>query len=165
MKIAVIGGVGLMGPLIVRDLGESPGVEEILVADYRGDKAKEYATSFKDTRYKACFVDARNVEETTKVISGYDVVINSAHPSLNIGIMKACLNAGCNYNDLGGLFHYTLKQLELHDDFRKAGLTAVLGIGSAPGVTNILARYAYDRLDEVESVRCSSAPIYKWNIE
>jgi len=159
VKIAVIGGAGLMGPLTVRDLSESPGVEEILVADYQGEKAKELAASFKDSRIKGSFVDAYDIEETANLIKGYDAVINSAIYNVNMSTMKACLKAGCHYNDLGGLFHTTLKQLELFDDFKKAGLTAVLGIGSAPGTTNILARYAYDRLDKVETVHVSSAGV------
>jgi saccharopine dehydrogenase-like NADP-dependent oxidoreductase len=57
------------------------------------------------------------------------------------------------------MFHTTRKQLELFDDFKRAGLTAVLGIGLAPGVTNVLSRYAYDRLDEVEIVHVSFAMV------
>jgi len=159
MKIVVIGGAGLMGPTIVRDLSESPGVEEILVADCQEEKVKELAASFNDSRIKASFVDASNIEETANLIKGYDAVINSALPYANVSTMKACLKAGCHYNDLGGMFHTTRKQLELFDDFRKAGLTALLGIGSAPGTTNILARYAYDQLDKVEAVRVSSAGV------
>jgi len=41
----------------------------------------------------------------------------------------------------------TLQQWELHERFAQAGLSAVLGIGSAPGITNVLARLGADRLD------------------
>jgi len=159
MKVAVIGGAGLMGPLIVRDLSESPDVGEILVADYQGKKAEELAASFRDSRIKGAFVDAYDIDKTASLIGGYDAVINSAIYYVNLSIMQACLKAGCHYNDLGGMFHTSLKQLEFFDDFKKAGLTALLGIGSAPGVTNILARYAYDRLDKVDIVRVSSAGV------
>jgi saccharopine dehydrogenase-like NADP-dependent oxidoreductase len=54
---------------------------------------------------------------------------------------------------MGGLFHITRKQLELHDRFVKAGISAVLCMGSAPGVPNIQARYAADRLDTIESIK------------
>jgi lysine 6-dehydrogenase len=57
------------------------------------------------------------------------------------------------YTDMGGLFHTTRKQLELNESFAEAGVSAVLGMGSAPGVPNIQARYAADRLDTVESIR------------
>ena len=44
----------------------------------------------------------------------------------------------------------TKQQYELDAAFREAGLTAVLGIGSTPGITNLLARVAVDQLDRVE---------------
>ncbi len=71
---------------------------------------------------------------------------------VNLPTMEAALAAGCHYADLGGLFHTTKKQLELHDRFAAAGLSAVLGIGSAPGLTNVLARLGADRLDSVTSI-------------
>jgi lysine 6-dehydrogenase len=70
----------------------------------------------------------------------------------NLPTMEAALAAGCHYADLGGLFHTTKRQLELHERFAAAGLSAVLGIGSAPGLTNVLAKLGADRLDEVTSI-------------
>jgi saccharopine dehydrogenase-like NADP-dependent oxidoreductase len=67
--------------------------------------------------------------------------------------MDACLESGTHYTDLGGLFHTTRKQLKLNQHFKASGLSAVLGVGSAPGVPNVQARYAADRLDTVESIR------------
>ena len=68
-------------------------------------------------------------------------------------VMEACLEAGVQYVDLGGLFHTTQKQLKLHNRFAEKGITAVLGMGSAPGIPNIQSRYAADRLDTIEYVR------------
>ena len=84
--------------------------------------------------------------------SGAEAVAACIPYRLNIPVMEACLEAGCHYADLGGLFHTTLKQLELHSRFEEAGISAVLGIGSAPGLTNILAKAGADRLDEVHSI-------------
>ncbi len=71
---------------------------------------------------------------------------------LNLPIMEAALEAGCHYADLGGLFHTTLQQLELHQRFADAGISAVLGIGSAPGLTNVLAGLCAGKLDRVDSI-------------
>jgi lysine 6-dehydrogenase len=54
---------------------------------------------------------------------------------------------------MGGLFHTTRKQLQLHDQFASAGISAILGMGSAPGIPNIQARYAADRLDRIDSIK------------
>jgi lysine 6-dehydrogenase len=84
--------------------------------------------------------------------SGAETVAACIPYRLNVPVMKAAVEAGCHYADLGGLFHTTLKQLELDARFRDAGLSAVLGIGSAPGLTNVLAKRGADRLDEVHSI-------------
>jgi lysine 6-dehydrogenase len=60
--------------------------------------------------------------------------------------MRACLDAGCHYMDLGGLYHVTAEQLALSDEFARQGRLALLGIGSAPGKTNLLAARAVREL-------------------
>jgi saccharopine dehydrogenase-like NADP-dependent oxidoreductase len=67
--------------------------------------------------------------------------------------MEAALAARCHYLDLGGLFHTTRRQLRRDAAFRRAGLLAVLGIGSAPGIANVLARAAADPLLRVNAIK------------
>ena len=68
------------------------------------------------------------------------MLVNSASYRVNLDAMRACLEAGCHYIDLGGLYWLTGQQLELHDEFERAGLLALLGMGSSPGKTNVMAR-------------------------
>jgi hypothetical protein len=91
-------------------------------------------------------LDARDPESVSRAVAGASVCVNCADYRLNLDVMRGCLSAGASYVDLGGLFHMTGKQLELDRDFRERGLTAILGMGSAPGKTNLLARAAVDRL-------------------
>jgi saccharopine dehydrogenase-like NADP-dependent oxidoreductase len=55
--------------------------------------------------------------------------------------------------DLGGLYVETLKQLKYDARFREAGILGIVGIGGTPGVTNVCARWAADRLDTVDTMR------------
>jgi saccharopine dehydrogenase-like NADP-dependent oxidoreductase len=91
-------------------------------------------------------LDARDPASVRRAFEGATVCVNCADYRLNLDVMRGCLAAGCSYVDLGGLYHVTLRQLRLDDDFRAAGLTAILGMGSAPGKTNLLARAAAGRL-------------------
>ena len=91
-------------------------------------------------------------EPVANVLKGVSAVAACLPYRLNLEVMEAALAAGCHYADLGGLFHVTLKQWELHDRFRDTGLSAVMGIGSAPGITNVLARLGADELDSVTSI-------------
>jgi saccharopine dehydrogenase-like NADP-dependent oxidoreductase len=93
-------------------------------------------------------VDARAPASLGEAIADARVCVNCADYRLNLTVMEACLRAGSHYIDLGGLFHMTRQQLELDDAFRGAGLTAILGMGSAPGKTNLLARAAVERLGD-----------------
>ena len=91
-------------------------------------------------------VDARDAASLERALQGADVVVNAADYRLNLDVMRSALAVGAHYVDLGGLFHVTRQQLELDGEFRDAGLTAVLGLGSAPGKTNLLAAAAARRL-------------------
>jgi saccharopine dehydrogenase-like NADP-dependent oxidoreductase len=91
-------------------------------------------------------VDARDRESLARALEGAAVVVNCADYRLNLDVMGGALAAGSHYLDLGGLFHVTKRQLELDNAFGSAGLTAILGLGSAPGKTNLLASVAARRL-------------------
>jgi saccharopine dehydrogenase-like NADP-dependent oxidoreductase len=93
-------------------------------------------------------VDATDPVSLRRALAGATVCVNCLDYRLNIDVMQSALEEGVHYVDLGGLFHVTLEQLELDEPFRDAGLSAILGMGSAPGKTNLLARAAAERLGE-----------------
>src|SRR5262245_17827095 len=66
--------------------------------------------------------------------------------------MRAALAARVPYADLGGLYHGSIKQFALHDDFEKASVPALLGMGSTPGITNVMAGELARGLDSVEAI-------------
>ena len=98
-------------------------------------------------------VDLTDLDALARTLEACDVCLNCSLAYFNEGVMESCLKAGTHYTDMGGLFHWAKKQLAMNDRFEKAGLTAVCGSGSAPGIVNVMARYAYLRLDTVEWVR------------
>ncbi len=131
MRVAILGAGGTIAPAIVRDLAESDEVAEMLLVDLDHDKAR--ATADGQGGGKASVADG---------VAGADVVVNSAGYRINLDAMRSSLEAGAHYVDLGGLYWMTGKQLELHDEFARAGLIAVLGMGSSPGKTNVMAAHA-----------------------
>lgn len=145
-----------MGKVAVHDLVTTTRDRVIIVG--RDDiKAREYARSFKQKRIQWMRADAEHHEELVAAFQQADVVVNCAQYYTNLKAMEACLDAGCHYLDLGGLFHMTRKQLRLHQRFRRKRLTAVLGCGSTPGITNVMARYGSEMLDRVEEIHISFA--------
>jgi lysine 6-dehydrogenase len=89
--------------------------------------------------------------DLSAALTGADAVAACIPYRLNLEVMEAALTAGVPYADLGGLFHMTRRQLELDGRFRDAALPAVVGIGACPGVSNLLARIAAERM-EVRSI-------------
>jgi saccharopine dehydrogenase-like NADP-dependent oxidoreductase len=149
----VLGGVGAIGRVVVRDLFESHPRNRILIADYNETAARAYARSFRGHRVTAAFADAGQSKQLAKLFRGHAVVINCTQHDFNLKVMHAALAAKVHYVDLGGLFHWTRRQLKLNGQYKRAGLTAVLGAGCAPGITNVMARAAADQFDHIESVR------------
>lgn len=155
MRIVVLGGAGLMGRIAVKDLAASYGVDQVVIADRNTDLAHKVANLIPVGRSKVSVVhtDVTDHEGLVATLRGADAVLNAVHYYFNLNVMRACLEARTHYTDMGGLFYNTRKQLLLHNEFVAAGLTAVLGMGSAPGVPNVQARYAADRLDTIEYIR------------
>jgi saccharopine dehydrogenase (NAD+, L-lysine-forming) len=138
LRVAVLGAGGIIAPAIVRDLAESEEVSELALFDIDGERAAAVAEAHGGPAARAAAVDARG-DELAAALDGIDVLVNAASYRVNLDAMRACLVAGCHYVDLGGLYHVTGEQLGLDADFRSAGLLALLGMGSSPGKTNVMA--------------------------
>jgi len=164
MRIAVVG-AGAMGRWAVKELGLSPEVDEVVVGDYDEKRAQEVAAGFGGDKASARFVDARDQRSVLTAIAGCDAMVNATQHFWNITVMHAAAAAGVHYTDMGGLFHVTKQQVELHEEFRRAGVGAVIGMGGAPGVTNVLARYGAERLDVVEEAHalCGNVDATDWS--
>lgn len=153
MKIVVIGGAGKMGCIGVQALVGDRRVDEVIIADFNLENAQIVADYLDSPKLKIEYVDVNDPERLQAVLRGADACLNATVYYTNLPIMEACIAAGAHYTDMGGLFHTTLRQLELSERFAERGLSAVLGLGSAPGVPNLQSRYAAERLDTIEYIR------------
>jgi len=153
MKITVLGGAGKMGCISVQDLAKDERVEEVVIADLDLEQAQVVADYLDNPKVKVQRVDINDEDNFVKTLEGCDVCLNATVYYTNLKVMEACLKAGAHYTDMGGLFHTTWKQLKLDDRFKEADISAVLGMGSAPGIPNVQSGYAADRLDTIESIK------------
>ena len=144
MRVAVLGAGGTIAPAIVRDLAESEEVTAMRLLDLDLRKAEEVAMTHGGGKAQARQADATS--DLAEQLEGMEVLVNSAAYRINLAAMRACLDAGCHYMDLGGLYHVTAEQLGLSGEFEQRGKLALLGIGSAPGKTNLLAARAVKEL-------------------
>ena len=158
VSVGVLGAAGTIAPAIVRDLAVSDEVTSMLLLDLDPDRAAVVASEHGAGKARAAVADARDTAALAAILDGVDVLINSASYRINLDAMRACLAAGCHYLDLGGLYWMTHRQLELDEEFRRAGLLALLGIGSSPGKTNVMAARAVRELGgSVDSIDVAAA--------
>ena len=153
MRIYVLGGAGKMGCISVQDLAKDNRVDEVIIADINVDQAKVVADYLQSPKISIQKVDVNDESAFLKSLEGADACLNATVYYTNLQVMETCLKAGVHYTDMGGLFFGTREQLKLHDRYAAGGVSAVLCMGSAPGVPNIQARYAADRLDTIESIK------------
>jgi lysine 6-dehydrogenase len=169
MKILVLGGAGAMGTVTVRDLAESPDVSKVIVGDVSLERANQLKSLVESEKISVRRVDVSNRVGLVEAMEEANAVANATPFHLNVQIMRAAMKASRNLTDLGGVYYTTLKQLELNEEAKEAGITVVLGCGLAPGITDILAKYGADKLDAVDEVHIKYGEVnltpakYKWS--
>jgi len=152
MKVLVLGGYGAVGTAICGDLAQTPHISEVICADINIDKAKQLAEKLKSDKVTPKKVDASSSDELMRVLKEVDIVINSSLPQYNLTVMEAALRNGVHYID-NAVYEEVDYKLKFDDAYRDADLTGLLNLGEDPGLSNIFARYAADRMDRVDEIR------------
>jgi lysine 6-dehydrogenase len=102
-------------------------------------------------------LDCTDEDAAAAAFKGYDVVVNCAHvPGFYGRVLGAALRAGANYIDFGN--NEWEAMAKLGGEFRKKKLTAITSMGTAPGLSNVMAVYCMNKLDRVESID------YMWGV-
>jgi saccharopine dehydrogenase (NAD+, L-lysine-forming) len=158
LKFAIIG-CGAQGTAIAKYLVKSPRMAEVILADISLEQAERLAERLGSSKACATRCDARNVKDVLKVARASDVVVNAVIPAFNLSIMEAAFKGHADYIDMasGPPYENIPKQLSQNDKWRKAGLVALINAGFSPGITNVLAACAADKLDRVDDILILSA--------
>lgn len=147
--VLAIGGAGNMGRPAVRTLlSEPPGLDELTVADSDGDRAREFVAALVSDRVNARTPDITDGSAVTAALQGVSLVVITVGPT----VLEACIEAGVDYVDICDDWEPTEAMLALDDRAQGAGVTAVVGFGASPGISNLLAVYAEDQLETADEV-------------
>lgn len=151
MKVFCLGGAGKICREAILDLVQFSSFETITVADFNEEEGRKVVAWLDDPRVDFVQVDVTNHEDTVAKMKGYDIVMDGTTIKLN-GLSTRCIaEAGCHGVNLNGFGD----ENESHDVFVQNGKTCLPGFGMTPGVTQMMAMYAANQLDSVESVRVS----------
>ena len=162
MSRVLIIGAGGVGRVVTHKCSQLPEVfSEIWLASRKVEKCEEIASEI-EADIRTAQVDADNTEELIELIKRVQpaLVIHVALPYQDLTIMDACLATGVHYLDTANYepideakFEYRW-QWDYQDRFKEAGLTALLGSGFDPGVTNVYCAYAqkhyFDTIDYID---------------
>ncbi len=150
-------GVGSVGEVTARTVAAVPEVTGVLLADIDESRPRAVAGKLPAGKAEVLQLDVHDKEALVKALAGVDLVINGLIPEVNLDVMAACLEAGTHYLDMAAAGPRDVvgtadvdEELALHDEFRKAGLTALVFFGIDPGASDVFARALYDQFDTVE---------------
>jgi saccharopine dehydrogenase (NAD+, L-lysine-forming) len=154
MKTLVLGASGQIGAYTAQDLVEFSKAEVIASSRKLGNVKKAMDDLHLGKLVHVMELDASDTDAVAKVAKSekVDAVVNCAWYQTNLAVMKACLRAGAHYTDLGGFFDTCLKQLQLHREWKNAGVNATIGLGSTPGLTNVAGAAGAAKLDKVDTI-------------
>ena len=154
-RVAVLGGGGAVGSVAAGILAASGVFSEVVIADIDLGAASRAMEKIGKGNVSAVKFDARRPESIRNAVKGSSVVLNCVGPFYEFGplILKAVISQRINYVDICDDFDATEKLLALDGDARNAGIVALIGMGSSPGLANVLVKYCAEfMLDEVEEV-------------
>jgi saccharopine dehydrogenase (NAD+, L-lysine-forming) len=150
-------GVGSVGEVTVRTVASEPEVTSVLLADIDESRLHEVAGKLPPGKMATVQLDVNDRKMLLEALAGVDLVINGLIPEVNLDVMAACLETGTHYLDMAAAGPRDVvgtadvdEELALHDEFRKAGLTALVFFGIDPGASDVFARAFYDQFDTLE---------------
>jgi saccharopine dehydrogenase-like NADP-dependent oxidoreductase len=143
MKIIVLG-CGLVGGLITKDLAKDKDFQ-VTVVDI-DEKKLDKLTEGTDIR--GIKVDLSSSEAIRKIVTDQDIVIGAVPGFLGFNMLRSVIEAGKNIVDISFMPEDVLGLDELA---KKKGVTAVVDMGVAPGMSHMIVGYVDSLMDETES--------------
>lgn len=148
MKIVVVGAAGAVGSNLTRDLAQCAEVTDLVIAETDLELGEALRAEVAATATGAVsLVDGRDEATMVQTLEGADLLMNCASFVHAAGILDLAVRTGTNYADL--MSHPTE---EVRERVAASGIVAVPGLGTSPGMTNVLVRHAANELGSLQEV-------------
>ncbi|MHC2994586.1 MAG: saccharopine dehydrogenase family protein [Candidatus Atribacteria bacterium] len=142
---AIILGCGLVGGVIAKDLAKDKDFQ-VTVADIDEKKLNKLAKEAGIEGIKADLSDSKVIKE---IVAEQDIVIGAVPGFLGFNMLRSVIEAGKNVVDISFMAEDPLSLDELA---KRNGVTAVVDMGVAPGMSHMIVGYVDSLLDKTESV-------------
>jgi hypothetical protein len=153
MRVLLLGGSGRFGEGAALCLARSEVVSDIGLAGRNESILRRRASEVGD-KARSVVVDIRDQHRLASVAADYDVVVNAAGPEWEVLLpaLRAAIDAGTHYCDLGADGRTAERQIELDSSARERDVVAIIGMGFDPGIDNLLALHAIGQFDSVDEI-------------
>jgi saccharopine dehydrogenase (NAD+, L-lysine-forming) len=144
-------GCGVCGLVCAEHLAAHPKVEHLVLADRRTEGAASLAARLQRDRVSVRNVDGTDPEALAPLLDDSDLVVASMPWRLNKIVLDAAARSGTAYLDFGMPFDSTGPDFEAASKrCADAGVTALVGMGMEPGMSDVFAMHAAHQLDRVD---------------
>jgi lysine 6-dehydrogenase len=163
-RYAVLG-AGRQGACAAWGLGKFGEAESVTLADVDQGVAEAAArrvnTLLARDVARAARLDASDPVTTKALLRGHDAAISCVPYFLNEAIAAVAVDARVHFCDLGGNTEVVERELALHPEASRRGVSLIPDCGLAPGLGNTLGALAVSRFDSAVSVhvRCGGLPV------
>ncbi len=160
MKVLLLG-CGNVGANVARQLVPRHPELECVVGDLNLAVAEKLAAEL-GPRVRGVRADVLDPACLDELFDGVDLVFNAVGPFYRsaVPVIEAALRARVDYIDIND-DHDVAEQLFLDPSWQQralaAGIRLIIGCGSTPGLTNVMARLLADRLDKVREIHLATA--------
>ncbi|MEU6765087.1 saccharopine dehydrogenase C-terminal domain-containing protein [Streptomyces sp. NPDC046853] len=168
MRILIVGAGGV-GTAAARIAARRDFFEHCVIADYVLDRALRATEATEDARFVAARIDASDEEAVAGLLREHrcDVLLNATDPRFVMPLFRAALAGRAHYLDMAMSLSrphpdqpYARtgvmlgdEQFALASEWESTDRLALVGMGVEPGLSDVFARYAADRLfDSIEEI-------------
>ena len=144
--VVVLGAAGAQASGLLRGFGRSDTELKLVLCD-RAWNDTPLETGSQEV-HRVLFDLLAEPDKLHGLLTDADLVVNLTGPYYTLGpiILDAAIAAGTDYLDICDDADATELLLQRDEAAKAAGVTALVGMGSAPGTTNVLVRLALDAL-------------------
>lgn len=159
MNILLLG-CGNVGANMARQLVPLHSDVSYTIADFNLEAAQQLATEL-GSGIGAIKVDYNDRQSLDAALQGVDLVFNAAGPFYRsaVPVIEAAISAKVNYIDVND-DHDVADELLFKGDYdqraKAAGVQVIIGCGSTPGLTNVVAKMLTDSMDSAKAIHLST---------
>ena len=145
MSKVIVLGAGMVGSAIAIDMSKK---HQVTLTDLSESVLSKVKHKCNDLTIKQ--MDVMDVRILQSTIKQHDLVINAVPGFLGFDTLKAIIEAGMNVIDIA---FFPENSMELDDLAKKHNVTAIVDIGVAPGMDNVILGY-YNEIMKLTDFEC-----------